>query len=81
MGRGFGNKNKCLIGRGCLKYLMRKGMARVIQNKYLHSKRPSDSHFWKGLMRVKDEFSKGSLQVGNGEQTRFWENTWLGNLH
>ena len=55
-------------------------------NKYLHSKSLSqvkvqahDSPFWKGLMKVKDEFfDRGSFTVGNGESTRFWEDTWLG---
>jgi hypothetical protein len=37
----------------------------------------SDSPFWKGLMKVKEEFfSKGSFTVGNGEYVRFWED-WL----
>ena len=30
-------------------------------------------------MKVKDEFfDRGSFHLGNGEQTRFWEDTWLG---
>ena len=30
-------------------------------------------------MRVKEEFfDRGSLKIGNGETTRFWEDTWLG---
>jgi hypothetical protein len=41
--------------------------------------KPTDSPFWKGLMGVKDEFfSRGSFWVGNGQQVRFWEDTWLG---
>jgi hypothetical protein len=59
----------------------------LIQNKYLHSKslsevtvKPNDSPFWKGLMKIKEDFfSRGSFKVGNGEDTRFWEDTWLGN--
>ena len=40
---------------------------------------PTDSPFWKGLMRVKDEFfARGFFQVGSGEATRFWEDIWLG---
>jgi hypothetical protein len=36
--------------------------------------------FWKGLMKVKDEFLiRASFNVGNGMDTRFWEDTWLGN--
>ena len=58
----------------------------LLQNKYLQSKtlaqvetQPTDSPFWKGLMRVKDDFfSRGSFVVGNGETIRFWEDTWLG---
>jgi hypothetical protein len=31
-------------------------------------------------MKVKEDFlSRGSFKVGNGEDTRFWEDTWLGN--
>jgi hypothetical protein len=42
--------------------------------------KPTDSPFWKGLMKVQDEFlSRGSFTMGNGEDTRFWEDTWLGN--
>jgi hypothetical protein len=30
-------------------------------------------------MRVKEDFfSRGTFKVGNGENTRFWEDTWLG---
>jgi hypothetical protein len=43
------------------------------------SAKPCDSPFLKGLMKVKaDFFYCGSFKVGNGEQTRFWEDTWLG---
>ena len=53
----------------------------LLQNKYLKDKtisqmtaRPTDSPFWKGLMSVKDDFlSKKSMVVGNGQNTRFWE--------
>jgi hypothetical protein len=32
-------------------------------------------------MRVKkDFFSKGSFKVGNGATTRFWEDSWLGDI-
>ena len=40
-------------------------------------KQPGDSHFWTGLMDVKDLFlEKGKFKVNNGNQTRFWENLW-----
>jgi hypothetical protein len=58
----------------------------LIRNKYLHSQtlsqvsaKSGDSPFWKGLMKVKtDFFDRGSFKVGNGEDTSFWEDTWLG---
>jgi hypothetical protein len=58
----------------------------LLTNKYLHSKslsqvtsQPSDSPFWKGIMKVKEElFSRGSFIVGNGESVWFWEDIWLG---
>jgi hypothetical protein len=31
-------------------------------------------------MRVKDDFSRGSFKIGNGLVTRFWEDTWVGDL-
>jgi hypothetical protein len=53
----------------------------------LHSKslaevtlKPTDSPFWKGLMRGKEDFfNRGSFNVGNGEEIRFQKDTWLGN--
>jgi hypothetical protein len=59
----------------------------LITEKYLHSKslskvkvKTSDSPFWKGLMKLKDEFfEQGSFTVGNRESTHFREDTWLGN--
>jgi hypothetical protein len=58
----------------------------LLHKKYLHSKtlsqvsaKPTDSPFWKGLMYVKDDFfARGSFVVGNGLNTRFWEDIWLG---
>jgi hypothetical protein len=42
--------------------------------------KPTDSPFWKGLMKIKEEFlNRGSFTVGNGEDTRFREDVWLGN--
>jgi hypothetical protein len=60
---------------------------KLLRNKYLHSKslaqvtmKPTDSPFRKGLIKVKEEFfSSGSFTIGNGMDTRFWEDTWLGN--
>uniref|UniRef100_A0A453B2E7 Reverse transcriptase zinc-binding domain-containing protein n=1 Tax=Aegilops tauschii subsp. strangulata TaxID=200361 RepID=A0A453B2E7_AEGTS len=60
--------------------------AQILRNKYLQSKtlsqvtvRPTDSPFWKGLMRVKATFfNRTKFIVGDGNDTRFWEDTWLG---
>jgi hypothetical protein len=80
-------KNKCLLSKWLFKLLNEEGVwQELLQNKYLHSKtlaqveaQPTDSPFWKGLMRVKEEFfNRGVFKVGNGRNTRFWEDTWLG---
>jgi hypothetical protein len=37
-----------------------------------------DSQFWAGLMKVKDEFlSMDSLDLGDGSQVHFWEDSWI----
>ena len=59
----------------------------LLRNKYIRdktlgncSKKPTDSHFWKGLMNVKTEFMRyGRFNLMDGTQIRFWEDTWLGN--
>jgi hypothetical protein len=58
----------------------------MLRSKYLNNKsltqvkaKPTNSHFWRGLMKVKDEvLACGSFQIKNGTQTRFWEDTWAG---
>jgi hypothetical protein len=58
----------------------------LLSNKYLGSKslsqvqvKPTDSPFWKGIMRVKDDFfQRGSFIVRDDMKIRFWEDTWLG---
>jgi hypothetical protein len=58
----------------------------LLHNKYLDNKILSqvtvqqyDSPFWRGLMKVKEEFFKrGAFVAKNGMSTRFWEDTWLG---
>lgn len=38
-----------------------------------------DSHFWHGLMEIKNIFLKFcSRVIGNGEKTLFWEDSWIG---
>jgi hypothetical protein len=81
-------ENKCLQSKWLYKLQNEEGVwQELLRNKYLHSKslsevtmKPTDSPFWKGLMKVKEAFfSRGSFDVGNGEDTRFWEDAWLGN--
>jgi hypothetical protein len=80
-------KNKCLLSKWLFKLLNEGGVwQELLKNQYLHSKtlsqvvaKPSYSLFWKGLMRVKEEFfSRGNFKIGNGQSMRFWEDTWLG---
>ena len=54
------------------KYLGTKTLSHV-------TKQPGDSQFWSGLMEIKDQFfEKGRFVVQNGQQTRFWEDLWIG---
>jgi hypothetical protein len=80
-------KNKSLLCKWLFKFLNEDGVwQELLTNKYLYSKslsqvtsQASDSPFWKGLMKVKEEFfARGSFIVGNGESVRFWEDIWLG---
>jgi hypothetical protein len=81
-------KNRCLLAKWLFKMMNEEGVwQEILKNKYLHSKslaevsvKPNDSPFWKGLMKVKEDFlSRGSFKVGNGMDTRFWEDILLGN--
>jgi hypothetical protein len=79
--------NKCLLSKWFFKLFSKEGVwQELLSNKYLGSKslsqvqvKPTDSPFWKGIMRVKDDFFRwGSFVVRDGMKTRFWEDTWLG---
>jgi hypothetical protein len=58
----------------------------MLKKKYLKGrtlsqvqKKNGDSHFWSGLMEVKDlVLQRGRFRVQDGTQTRFWEDLWLG---
>ena len=81
-------KNRCLLSKWLWKLSSGTDAmwAQILRNKYLQTKtlaqvsvRPTDSPFWKGLMKVKLSFFQRSKHlVGNGASTRFWEDTWLG---
>jgi hypothetical protein len=53
----------------------------ILRNKYLKNqtidkvvRKPGDSHFWSGLMKVKEIFLRfASFKLNNGEQIRSWE--------
>lgn len=57
-------KNRCLLSKWLFKLLNEEGMwQEMLRNKYLQNgtlsqtiAKPTDSQFWKGLMRVKDDF-------------------------
>jgi len=79
-------QNKCLLAKWLVNLLNSEGTWQtLLTNKYLSSKtltqvmaKPNDSHFWRGLMRIKDEIlTKGSFLIKDGTKTRFWDDTWV----
>jgi len=43
--------------------------------------KPYDSHFWRGLLKIKDEvLAKGSFTIKDGSKTRFWDDVWEGQM-
>jgi hypothetical protein len=82
-------QNKCLLSKWLFKLINEEGVWKnLLKRKYLYNqsitqvnKKQGDSHFWSGLMNVKDTFlDMGSSIVNNGKQIMFWEDKWLGNL-
>ena len=81
-------KNRCLLSKWLWKLSTENDAmwAQILHAKYLQKKtlsqvtvRPTDSPFWKGLMKVKQAFfNRMRFAIGNGSSTRFWEDTWLG---
>jgi hypothetical protein len=76
-------KNKCLLSKWLFKLLSEEGMwQQLLCNQYLKNKtlaqvevKPTDSHFWKGLMHVKENlFKRGYFRVGDGTTL------WMGDL-
>jgi hypothetical protein len=79
--------NKCLLSKWLFNLINTDGEGQqLLRNKYLGGKsitqvgrRPGDSHFWSGLMNIKDQFlNLGSFKLQDGKQIRFWEDKWLG---
>src|ERR1043165_188116 len=71
-------KNRCLLSKWLYRLSVETdGMwVQILRNKYLHSKtlaqvtaKPTDSPFWKGLMKTKVAFfGRVKFQVGNGNK-------------
>ena len=81
-------KNEALLSKWLFKLLTEDGVWQtMLRNKYLGQKavsqaywKPSDSHFWAGLMAAKKQlFRFGSFVIQDGSKIRFWEDIWLGN--
>jgi hypothetical protein len=81
-------QNIFLLSKWIFKLLNEEGAWQdMLRNKYLKTKslaqvtrKPGDSHFWAGLMDIKDKvLSLGRFAVHDGEQARFWEDIWIGN--
>lgn len=61
---------------------------KIIASKYIKGKtlilvkqKQSDSHFWKKILSLRDNFYKYCKSaVGNGLKTSFWKSIWIGNL-
>ena len=57
----------------------------LLTTKYLSSKclsqvhiRPGDSHFLKGLLKVREDFlGCGTFKIKDGSQIRLWKDTWV----
>jgi hypothetical protein len=80
-------QNRCLLSKWLFKLINENGLwHNILRHKYLrnqtigHVQRKSgDSHFWSGLMKVKESFlSLGHFTLNNGDNIRFWEDKWLG---
>jgi hypothetical protein len=72
---------KCLLNKWLFKMLTEGVWQDLLHNKNIGDStlaqvkvKPTDSPSWKGLMRVKDDFfNRGYLNVGNGQDIRFWK--------
>ncbi|WVZ49763.1 hypothetical protein U9M48_001092 [Paspalum notatum var. saurae] len=80
-------QNVCLLSKWLYKFINEEGVwQELLKNKYLQGKtigevhwKSGDSHFWSGLMKVKDRFLEPStFNLHDGSQIRFWEDRWFG---
>jgi hypothetical protein len=89
-GAGFTNTrvmNRCLLAKWIIKIERGENTicCNLLRSKYLGEtrifsyKKKSGSQFWKGIMEVRGEVTRGVLYIiGNGRKVRFWKDTWLG---
>ena len=80
-------KNVALLSKWLFKILTEEGVwLEILKNKYMKGRplttvtvKPRDSQFWKGLMKVKDQFLQfGTFSTKSGVDIRFWEDRWVG---
>ena len=78
--------NQALLAKWLWKLETENGLWQtVIRNKYVKGRcisgirrKPGDSQFWSGVLSVKNIFYKYCKKyIGNGENTRFWEDWWV----
>lgn len=82
--------NQCLLSKWLWKLETGDGLSqRIIRGgKYIKhvilslcQARQGHSHFWQGLMKVKEVFlSFCKKKLGNGGRTNFWEDLWIGDV-
>ena len=82
-------QNACLLSKWLFNLVNEDGLwQELFRKKYLKNKtigeaqwKPGDSHFWSGLMKVKDQFLElSSFKLHNGNNIRFQEDKWLGSF-
>jgi hypothetical protein len=83
---GLAIQNKCFLSKWLFKLINEEEVWQdLLKRKYLSNKilaqlkkRPSDSHFRSGLMKVKDEFfTRDSFRIHSWSEVRFLEDTWI----
>lgn len=87
--KNIDSQNKCLLVKWLFKLANEEGMwQQILKRKYFRNKtigevqvKPGDSHFWSGLMKIKELFlSHGRFVTNRGINVRFWEDKWLGDF-
>jgi hypothetical protein len=83
-------QNKFTLAKWIVNLLNTDGMWQdLLKNKYLKTKsltqvktKPYDSHFWRGIVRIKGEvLTNGSFIIRDGSTTHFLEDKWcVGNV-